>query len=316
MILLDWFSTQLLYKLTIGAISVLVILTLASQFGQYLYVELTTHFRLQYVVAAVVCTVLMVGYQSWKFAGVALLCAILNGIYLAPYLRAKTHDERTAQVVRIFHANVLWKNRNYGAVLDLIRSSDADLVVLQEVTEEWDNQLGVLEERYPFSKRVPLAEGAGMTLFSSYPLCDVEVLKFDDSSHIAIRAKAEINGEELLLLALHPTTPTSPKKFLNRNRQFKGAAELLNASSGHKVVIGDLNTTMWSPYFTNFVRAARLKDARIGFGLQTSWPVALPAFLRLPIDHCLVSEEVQVNRFQLGERTGSDHRPLIVDLSF
>ena len=313
--LIDWVATQFLYKLMIGVISGLVILTLASQFGKYLYLELTTHFRLQYLIAAVVCALLMAGFQSWKFAAVALLCGVLNAVYLLPYFGSKPQVIGAEKKVRIFHANVLWKSENYEAVLALIRENNPDVVVLQELSEEWGNQVSVLGETYPNSKQVPLAEGAGMAIFSRYPLTEVEVLKLDDSPHIALRARVDAEGETFTLLALHPTVPLSPVKFVNRNRQFKAAAELLNSIGGHKVVIGDLNTTMWSPYFTNFLREARLRDGRVGFGLQTSWPVPLPSFLRLPIDHCLASEGVQVDRLELGVRTGSDHHPLIVDLS-
>ena len=71
---------------------------------------------------------------------------------------------------------------------------------------------------------------------------------------------------------------------------------------------------MWSPYFAGLVHDSGLRDARMGFGLKTSWPIPLPSFLRLPIDHCLVSKDIHVERFEIGSRTGSDHLPIIIDL--
>jgi hypothetical protein len=59
MFLLEVVSSQLVFKLTLVVLTAIVILTLASQFGQYLYLELTTHFRLQYVLAAIACALIL-----------------------------------------------------------------------------------------------------------------------------------------------------------------------------------------------------------------------------------------------------------------
>lgn len=155
-----------------------------------------------------------------------------------------------------------------------------------------------------------------MALFSRYPLDEAKTLTLDASNHVAILARVKVDGTSVSILALHPPTPISPVKFSNRNRQFREAADIMGAIKGPRFLIGDLNTTMWSPYFRDLTRRSGLVDARLGRGLLTSWPMPLPSFLRLPIDHCLVSRDVTVERARIGKRTGSDHLPLIVDVTF
>ena len=314
MLLLEVFSSQVVYRLTLAVLVALVLLTLTSQFGQFLYLELTTHFRLQYVLASLACAVALTAFQSWKFLPIAILCGALNAAYLLPYLSAGPTSGSGGPHLRVLHANVLKENTDYQTVLDFVDQSNADVVVLQEVTDSWGEQIKRLVVKYPYFVIEPRAQGAGMAMFSRYPFDDVQPLKLDDSTHLAISPN-QSKWTALTVLAMHPTTPISPTTFKTRNRQFREASALLKSLEGPKVLIGDLNTTMWSPYFAGLLHDSGLRDARMGLGLKTSWPMPLPSFLRLPIDHCLVSKDIQVERFEIGSRTGSDHLPIIIDLT-
>jgi endonuclease/exonuclease/phosphatase (EEP) superfamily protein YafD len=78
--------------------------------------------------------------------------------------------------------------------------------------------------------------------------------------------------------------------------------------------MGDLNMSMWSPYYRQFIRSTGMRNTRQGYGVQPSWPVDAP-LLPIPIDHCLISRGFQVLNNRIGSDIGSDHYPLIVDLA-
>jgi endonuclease/exonuclease/phosphatase family metal-dependent hydrolase len=92
------------------------------------------------------------------------------------------------------------------------------------------------------------------------------------------------------------------------------------------VIAGDLNITMWSPYYKRFISKTGLRNARQGFGILPSWPVKttyphyskIPPFMSwlisIPIDHCLISPELKVSKIRTGANVNSDHLPLIIDL--
>jgi endonuclease/exonuclease/phosphatase (EEP) superfamily protein YafD len=315
MLLLEIFSQPILYTLAILVLTFVVLLTLASHFGRYIYLELTTHFRLQYFWTAVLCGLVFTAYQSWQFVLIALACACLNLYYIWPYYRSKSKRGSDSEFsLRVLHANVLKGNTNYAAVFELINQVSPDLVFLQETGDAWRDQLEPLRKEYPFYEAALRPHGAGMIVLSRKPFDSVEVLALDESQHVAILARVNLVKHSITVLGLHPTTPIDPFKFRNRNLQFREAASLLNKIDGHKILIGDLNTTMWSPYFEQLTRDANLRDARLGFGLKTSWPMPLPSFLRMPIDHCLISQELRVEAVEISAHIGSDHRPLIVDI--
>lgn len=316
MFLFDLISPQTIYKLVAALLIVVCVLTFISFFGHHVYLELATHFRLQYAVASLACVVLLATFYPWKLLPFAFAALACNLIYILPYYTAPpaSHETSAAIHLRLLAANVLGSNKNYAALNQAVLEAHADIVVLQELTDEWQKQTEDMDSQYPFHKVVPKPRGSGMALFSRYPLEEVEVLSLDSSTHIAILAKVNINDTLVSILALHPPTPVRTDKFLKRNRQFSEAAAIFSATQGPGILIGDLNTTMWSPYFTDLVRNSGLRDARLGFGLKPSWPLPLPAILQLPIDHCLVSADVGVEKIGTGRRTGSDHRPLIVDV--
>jgi endonuclease/exonuclease/phosphatase (EEP) superfamily protein YafD len=92
-------------------------------------------------------------------------------------------------------------------------------------------------------------------------------------------------------------------------------ADFVNQSKHPAIVMGDLNMSMWSPYFRQFIQATGMKSSRQGFGVQPSWPADSP-LLQIPIDHCLVSkDDILLIHNRIGKDIGSDHYPLIADLS-
>jgi endonuclease/exonuclease/phosphatase (EEP) superfamily protein YafD len=89
---------------------------------------------------------------------------------------------------------------------------------------------------------------------------------------------------------------------------------LARKRTGALVLLGDLNTTSWSPHFRDLINTAGLKDSRAGFGIQPTWPAGTPP-LWIPLDHCLVSPEIKVHDRRVGPNVGSDHFPVIVEFS-
>ena len=311
-------SSQLIYRLTAITLITVLTLTLISLFGHHVYLELATHFRLQYALLSVACILLFIGFHSWKLLPFAVCCALLNSMYILSYYSRDISpvSYSAAAHLRLMQINVLGSNRNYSTLIGAVGAAHPDIVVLQELTDEWWSQLKVLKSDYPYSKAVPRPGGSGMAIMSRFPLNQVDELSLDTSSHLSLLAKVDVEGTIVTLLSLHPPTPMRTTKFLNRNQQFARAASIMKATSGVRILVGDLNTTMWSPYFADLVRESGLRDARRGFGLSPSWPMPLPTFLQIPIDHCLVSDDVTVEGIRTGKRTGSDHRPLVVDLQF
>ncbi len=95
--------------------------------------------------------------------------------------------------------------------------------------------------------------------------------------------------------------------------ELDGLAAEIAEVSGSRIVVGDMNTTDASPHFADFLRTTRLRDSRLGFGRQASWPSWSP--YRIAIDHAFLSNDLAVVRRKLLPPNGSDHFALLVELA-
>jgi endonuclease/exonuclease/phosphatase (EEP) superfamily protein YafD len=121
-----------------------------------------------------------------------------------------------------------------------------------------------------------------------------------------------LSGVSITFIGTHPPPPKGAVNSRHRNRQLVEMAKFIRSLSGAAVLCGDLNMSPWSVYFRSFLRESGLLDSGKGFGVQPTWPVDWPV-MRVPIDHCFVSEGIRVIDRKIGPKVGSDHFPLLVD---
>jgi endonuclease/exonuclease/phosphatase (EEP) superfamily protein YafD len=108
--------------------------------------------------------------------------------------------------------------------------------------------------------------------------------------------------------------PINQETFEHRNNQLFEVVSVMGQLSTPKILIGDFNISMWSPIYSNLTKGSGLINARQAFGILPTWPTFLP-FMMIPIDHCLVSSDIQVVGIKTGSPVGSDHLPLIVEIA-
>jgi endonuclease/exonuclease/phosphatase (EEP) superfamily protein YafD len=282
--------------------------------------ELASHFRVQYFWAAALCG----GWLFWRknraWAALAVSVMIFNGLFIAPSYTGGRPPDKAGTPLKVMLSNVMGGNRRYDLLLAQVNDERPDVLVIQECTPRWWRRLQMLKSEYPYSQAAVQFGGGGIAVFSRYPLENGQVRKIDDSTHPVITGRLNLNGTLIEFLALHTRTPTSPRGFLFRNHELAWAARYMREAAGPKIIIGDLNTSSFSPYFRDLERDSGMHSVRRGWGVLPSWSplpasrFAVPAFFQIPIDHCLVSDEIRVAQVKTGRPVGSDHLPLIAGL--
>ncbi len=298
------------------ATALLTALTLAGFFARWSWLcELASHFRVQYAALLAACA----GIWWWMGSPVALVAAVAMAINLALVLPCaigrRDGDGHGRRTVRVMTINVNGANQAYDRMLRAIQEVDADVVVLSEIHEAWLAGLDPLREVYRHGKAMLYrGRGFGIALMSRLPLERVEIRQFSPTNLPSVIAVLSVDGQPVTIIGTHPLAPIERVYARLRNEQLGELARFILAQPTPVVLVGDLNTSPWSAYFGQLVRIGRLRDSRAGFGVQPTWPAGWP-WLRIPIDHCLVSEGVRVHARRVGPPVGSDHLPLIIELS-
>lgn len=306
--------------LTQLAIILIILFSIAGYLGRASqYFELASHFRFQYTLASFCCLLIFAGLQAWPWALGAAVCFLVNGAAVLPWYTSRKHaphSHANSRRLRVVLANVLYENRRYELFKNLVNEEQPDILIAQEVTDEWLDEMKFLRETYPYFREVHQPHGSGIALFSRFPLLQCEVIALGLEERPGITARLQIDEAIITLLTFHPYAPVRRDHYRHRNLQLAEASRLIKTLPQPLIVIGDLNTTMWSPYFDQLLQARELVNTRRGFGLLPTWPLwLLLPFLMLPIDHCFVTPDIAIHNTRTGGRTGSDHLPLIVDLS-
>jgi endonuclease/exonuclease/phosphatase (EEP) superfamily protein YafD len=278
--------------------------------------ELLTHFRLQYLLGALFTLVLYGFTQRRVEILVCLFCVALNAAPIVTwYFPAAAVAIDQPQALRVMVSNVLTKNQRYDDFVRYVQAAQPDVLVVMELDPIWQQQLTRLQSQLPHKLESPSDDNFGIAIYSRYPLQNPMTHDWADGPYAvpSLTANITVNQKAVSLVATHPLPPLKSEYFQYRNQQMIDMANYVKSQTVPTILMGDLNMSMWSPYYQKFVHDTKFKNTRQGFGVKPSWPANSPLLL-IPIDHCLVSPSIAVVRHQVGPDIGSDHYPLLADL--
>lgn len=285
------------------------------------FCELFAHFRLQYLVVQAMALALVLAQWRFDLALLVVLMALPHIAAVGPYLPGTFRTVAPpAPGTRLVALNLQYNNDDFERARDYLLGAAPEVLVLSEFTPRTAQRLAFLEGLYPHRVLRPKATAWGMAVYSQLPFLEVADLALDEGLSAQLRVRVAFPAGPVDVYAVHLASPMSGGRSALRNAQLQrlGARvrEVAAAEPGvAPLVVGDLNLTPFSPWFTAFLGAAGLTDGRRPFGLHATWP-ARPLPLWIPIDHCLVGGRLRVDSVVAGPPMGSDHLPLEIHLAW
>jgi endonuclease/exonuclease/phosphatase (EEP) superfamily protein YafD len=282
----------------------------------YWIVNIVSHFPAQY---ALVSFILFAVCLYRKIVALYVLAGVLFIINASSVV--ERNNEAYAglekqKTFKLYSANINKDNRNLSKIEHELRKINPDIVLLMEVTPEQIRQIDSVTGAYPYCiKKIPIGtKRIGMVFLSNFPIKNHQVITLSEHGNGLVKSELVINQKSVLFFGVHFPRTTSFKEFPERKRQLTWFAKQINKEPMPVIVAGDMNATPYSPVFRKLLATSGLKDSRKGFGWQPSWPAYFP-LLWIPIDHILVSPEIQIHSRDTGSFIGSDHFPVIAELS-
>ena len=294
---------------------IVTLLSLAGYLGKLnVYLEIISNFKFQYLLVAFCSFIFFRLTRCKKWWIVSLLCLSINLTEVAPWYLPQlgVSHQSSGQSMRLFLSNVLFSNTRYADVISLVREEKPAIAVFLEATDPWPEELKVLQDILPYHIGAKKLE---IEVYSSFPLENTSIQLYGEKRGNVI-SDLTIQGKVVSIIASHanPQLVFGSQGYEWRNRHLEeGIGDYVVQLKKPVVLIGDLNATMWSPYYKTMIQRSGLRNTRAGFGILPTFGPLLP-WGGIPIDHCLVSPKIKVLNTRTGKEVGSDHLPLVTDL--
>lgn len=260
--------------------------------------------------ATLVVLLLRLWVPAMAGAAACLLLALAIWPQVAPGGPGPAAD---SPVVRLYAANLYAMNEDVAAMRASIEAADADIIVLVEFGEAPNAAIEMLLAGYPHrevTERVVRSEDAVRSVIASrYPLSRRST---EGNERQMISAVADTPLGTIRVVGVHLTRPWPFQYQWGQIIQTQNLLTHIDGALEPVVLAGDFNSVATA----RIGRMLRSEGDLIhASGWPGTWPAALPGPLRMTIDQVYHTADITVAERRLGAPTGSDHRPVIVDLA-
>jgi endonuclease/exonuclease/phosphatase (EEP) superfamily protein YafD len=282
---------------------------------------LAAQFPLQYLIVQIPCLIVLALRKRWPIVAVGAAISLINLLPLAPLVLPLSAEKGKGETLRILQMNLDYSNLNHQAAIDIIRKTDPDLVLFEELTVPWQMALAPTLRDYPYCITAVRNDPLGIGAYSKRPINNQGAVYWHFNAPQLI-FNTTLSGKPISFVHVHLELPSG-----NQTRELRDLAQLRQFMPKTVVIAGDFNTASWTSPFRKFLKNANLRDSQQGQGFDPTWPSNLNNttilgyvgpligwLLKVPIDHYLISPDLVVLKRQVEQPFGSDHRPVFIEL--
>lgn len=307
-------AANLAAGLVLAGLSVLGIAAL-SGIG-HRWVDILAQFTAPVLLAALGLTLACLVLRLWPAALVGVLASLLLLVAVWPQWVPPQGAAAAGQpILRVYSSNLWVGNTDVEAMRRSIVAADADILILVEVGDAPAARIDTLLAGYPHRAimgRVDHNDGGARSVIASRFPIDRRLPSRNDGLS-AIGAVVETPLGPINVFGVHLTRPWPYQYQWGQITQVMAlATRRADAPDNPVIAAGDFNS---------------VSSARIGKQIQAdmalipapgwpgTWPSNLPAVAGITIDQVYRSPDLALVSRRLGLPTGSDHRPVVTEIT-
>ena len=285
---------------------------------QIFFIDIFSHLGFQILIGGILLFfILLFLKRFWASVICIFVCIIFAGDILSSCNHCNAVLKDRSQIrnkLRLISFNISYENpvENFENIREMILSEKPDIVQFQEFSPQMQDKIKTLGSILPYSTELNKPKGPFDSLIlSKYPLTNTRV----DDNH-AVITNLILNETEISIVGIHLLTGGTKKNFNNALQQIGYLKTIISNTNKNLILLGDLNMTSTSKRFAKFLKETNLYTYTSYKNITSTWPAFIPNLLGIQIDHILFSNNFKMVDKKTSNSFGSDHRPLIVELSY
>ena len=223
--------------------------------------------------------------------------------------------------IKVFYANILYKNTDYQSLKEKIEEENPDIVILVEFSDEHEDEMKeFFKKNYPYMNRNSWSTMlAWDVVFSKIPLENIT------ENHLVSAWSWNYSYMKILcnecdtwvdLYVIHTAAPVSYKNFEMRNAQIgKLLSDFLKNQIDWNptIIIWDFNLSPRSYYYKQFTKHLKMLNALSYQSPNYTRSLLQQWIFRSHIDQLFISPEVNISIVKIENLTWSDHRSFLFE---
>jgi len=292
-----------------------------------------SHFRIHLLYALIPLMFLLAFFHEMKNTLLYLLLTLVASYYLytlhQPFVPKPLSQDKNSSL-KLIQFNLNFENRRMDEVVAYLKYSSADIITLQEVTTSHQMRLEALKEEnfsiefsqeypyvgwkkgaYPYQRYCEFSSVGAVAILSKHQF-NIEKSACLHKQGL-LWSEVKVNEKHINIVSIHTYWPYPFKQ----PEQVQDIKPIFAHIKTPTIVAGDFNTVPWSHTVKEIEKASNTKIIE---GLR--WTIELKdqlpnfPYIKLPIDHVLISKEFETVGIYVDKNLGSDHFPVVTTLKY